>query len=297
MSAIIYFQFFLNYIFPLFIFLIGWLGNIFSLIVLSNKELKKIGPKIIYQYLFIFDSIVLLYVITINLQLAYNLNVAIFYSLICKLYSYFNYPLGVLSPFLIVYISIDRYISIKYPARRFFLRKPKIQHIYFWLVFITSHLYYSPAAFFYDISSESLSNTTTSSPSCFFDNNESKILVAIMDLAFRVIIPFTMMFVLTGLLIKSIFESRNRIVENFLAEQNRTFYKEIKLSFSSILVNLIYIFTQFPTTITYYYPQYFSNDVFVLTTYIFFANYALNFYILLFTNSLFREKFLKIFKK
>jgi len=297
MSAIIYFQFFLNYIFPLFIFLIGLVGNIFSLIVLSNKELKKIGPKIIYQYLFIFDSFFLLCIITINLQLAYNLDATIFYSIICKLINYFIYTLCVISPFLIVYISIDRYISIKYPARRFLLRKPKTQHIYFWLVFITSHLYYVPVAFFYDISSESLSNTTTSSPSCFFDNNESKILVSYMDLAFRVIIPFTMMFVLTGLLIKSIFESRNRIVENFLAEQNRTFYKEIKLSFSSILVNLIYIFTELPCTITYYYPQYFSNDVYVLTTYILFANYALNFYILLFTNSLFREKFLKIFKK
>ncbi len=105
------------------------------------------------------------------------------------------------------------------------------------------------------------------------------------------------MFVVTGLLIKSIFGSRNRIEENFLAEQNRKFYKEIKLSFSSILVNLIYIFTQFPSTITYYYPQYFSYDVYVLGGYLSSLNYALNFYILLFTNSLFREKFLKIFKK
>ncbi len=247
--------------------------------------------------MFIFDSIYLFYVITINLQLAYNLDVTTFYSLICKLYSFFSYSLSALSPFLIVYISIDRYISIKYPARRFFLRKPKIQHIYFWLVFITSHLYYSPAAFFFVISSESISNSTEASPSCFLNNTDSTLLVAIMDLAFRVIIPFTMMFVLTGLLIKSIFESRNRIVENFLAEQNRTFYKEIKLSFSSILVNLIYIFTQFPSTITYYYPQYFSYDVYVLGGYLSSLNYALNFYILLFTNSLFREKFLKIFKK
>ena len=77
-----------------------------------------------------------------------------------------------------------------------------------------------------------------------------------------------MMFVVTGLLIKSIFGSRNRIEENFLAEQNRKFHKEIKLTFSSILVNLIYVFTQFPSTITYYYPQYFSYDVNVFSSYL-----------------------------
>jgi len=270
MTVIVYLEYFLNYFLPLFIFLLGWLGNIFGLKVLSNKALKKIGPKLVYQYLFISDSIFSLYFITTILQLVYHLDVSILSIIICKLLNYISSGFSALSPFLVVYISIDRYVSIEYSARRFFLRKSKTQHIFFWLTF---------------------------SLSCYLDSNVSTILVSYMDLAIRVILPFTMMSVLTGLLIKSVFESRNRIVENFLAEQNKTFYKEIRLSFTSILVNLLYIITQLPASIAYYYPQYFSKNAFNATIYIFYLNYASNFYILLSTNSLFREKFFKLFEK
>ncbi len=299
MTVIVYLEYFLNYFLPLFIFLLGWLGNIFGLKVLSNKALKKIGPKLVYQYLFIADSIYLLYSITIILQLVYHLDVTILSIIICKLLHYFGYQFSVLSPFLVVYISIDRYVSIEYSARRFFLRKSKTQHIFFWLVILILHLYYIPVVVFFEILSDTItfSNTTTFSLSCYLDSNVSTILVSYMDLAIRVILPFTMMSVLTGLLIKSVFKSRNRIVENFLAEQNKTFYKEIRLSFTSILVNLLYIITQLPASIAYYYPQYFSKNAYNATIYIFFLNYASNFYILLSTNSLFREKFFKLFKK
>jgi len=211
--------------------------------------------------------------------------------------SYFYYALEAISPWLIVYISIDRYISIKYPARRFFLRKIKTQHIMFWLVTIICSIFYIPVSFFYEISYDTTNNSTASTPGCNFIDPFYGNLILYTDLAFRVFVPFILMIVFSSLLSQSLFASRTRIVHNFLAEENATFYKEIRLTFTSILTNLVYIVTQLPGSIAYLYPQYFSYDSYVATSYFVFLNFALNFYVLFSTNSLFREHFIKLFKR
>jgi hypothetical protein len=52
-------NFFTNYLLAPIIFVVGLLGNIMGIIVISRKELKKIGPVLIYMFLFIFDSLFL----------------------------------------------------------------------------------------------------------------------------------------------------------------------------------------------------------------------------------------------
>jgi len=52
-------DFFTNYILPPVIVIFGFIGNTLGLIVVSKKELKKIGPVLIYKFLFISDSIYL----------------------------------------------------------------------------------------------------------------------------------------------------------------------------------------------------------------------------------------------
>jgi hypothetical protein len=52
-------DFFTNYILPPMIVIFGFIGNTLGLIVVSKKELKKIGPVLIYKFLFISDSIYL----------------------------------------------------------------------------------------------------------------------------------------------------------------------------------------------------------------------------------------------
>jgi hypothetical protein len=52
-------DFFTNYILPPMINIIGLIGNTLGLIVVSKKELKNIGPVLIYKFLFISDTIYL----------------------------------------------------------------------------------------------------------------------------------------------------------------------------------------------------------------------------------------------
>ena len=52
-------NFFVNNVLPLIVILLGLFGNTMSLIVLARKKLKAIGPVLIYNLLFISDTVYL----------------------------------------------------------------------------------------------------------------------------------------------------------------------------------------------------------------------------------------------
>ena len=73
-------NFFLNFLLPPIIFLLGLLGNTFGLIVIGRKQLDKIGPILIYKFLFTMDSIYLSIFIM-------NFNIKYFIFIIYRFYS------------------------------------------------------------------------------------------------------------------------------------------------------------------------------------------------------------------
>ena len=294
MSAFNGFEFFVMYILPPLILVFGQVGNCLGIIVLSNKELINIGPRNMYNYLLITDLFYLLQIVEYYLQTSYNLSLPTISDLSCKLWNYFNYSLAPISSYCIVYISLDRCLSISRPAWRFTLRENRNQLIWYVFVTIVCLIYYLPVGLYFKGSSSSVNDTTII---CDFATNDAKILISYMDLVIRVIFPFILMIGLSLSLIFSLIGRRRRIIENFLAEENQTFDKEIKLATSSISLNLIYIVTQLPVSITVFISQFYSNFYYEFTAYIFFFGYAINFYIILATNSLFRSRFLKLFKQ
>ena len=50
-------NFFTNYLLVPITLVVGLLGNLMGIIVISRKELKKFGPVLIFIFLFIFDSL------------------------------------------------------------------------------------------------------------------------------------------------------------------------------------------------------------------------------------------------
>jgi hypothetical protein len=284
-----FYELFVNFLLPPFILIVGLVGNTLGFLLLLNKNLKSIGPRDAYLYLFFSDNFYLLQIIGTFLQYSFSLNFPSISNISCKLWNYFNYCIAPISAWLIIYISLDRYTSIKFPAWRFTLRKESNQLAIFLIIIVINLAFYLPVAFDYDL--KNYYNTST----CNFIDTFSLELISYMDLGMRVVVPFVLMISLTILLIYELFKSRRRIVENFLAEENQTFYKEIRLAFTSICFNLIYILTQLPISLTIFYSDYFSNLFYIFTYYFFYLSYAINFYIILVTNSLFRTKFIEIF--
>jgi hypothetical protein len=294
------FMIFVRYWFPLVILCIAIAGNTLGCIVIRKPKLINIGSRNIYKYLFIFDTFFILQIIVSYIQHAnftgYLNQTSI---LICKLAIFINYSFAALSPLLIVYISIDRYISIQFPGKRFFLRKENTQLFYFIFVIIYNLIYYIPVIMYRNLieTNSTSNNTTITIKTCTYKTAEQLMIISIMDTINRVLIPFSLMFISSFLLIYCLFKSRTRIVENFLAEENKTFYTEIRLATVSISLNLIFLFLNMPVCVISLFPNIANENIFLYSYYLFYFSYAINFYILLLSNSLFRDEFLNLFKK
>ena len=123
------FEYFVDYVLPLLVLTLGCIGNTFGLIVLSKKNMKKIGPLNMYKYMFIVDMVHLLITIRFSLK-GFGIHLSSISSLWCKSLSYFAYSMASTSPMILAYLSIERFLSIKYPEI-IFLKRKRVQFVYF----------------------------------------------------------------------------------------------------------------------------------------------------------------------
>ena len=286
------FEIFVNYIFPAIILAFGLAGNLLGLKTMQRPKMLEIGPRNIYKYLFIMDTIYLVQIIVTYLQLIFNIEITGLSKIMCKIGSYLNYSLDSQSSLLLVYISIDRYVSIKMPALRFFMRKRNNQLIYFIFIFMFNLMYYLPVAYNYSLIA--INDTLV----CSFNNNQySKDLISYMDLTNRNILPSILIILFSTLLGIEVIKSRKRILANFQKEENEYFYNNISLAITSILLNIINLLVQLPVSVYLFLPNYSQIIGFNFFFFLFYLSYSINFYILFMFNYLFRKEFFLHLKK
>jgi len=115
-----------------------------------------------------------------------------------------------------------------------------------------------------------------------------------MDIVNRIIVPTVLMILSSIIFLNSIWNLNQRIAQNFGTSQN--YKKQISRIISLIILNISYIIFSLPISISAFF--YSPNDIeFLVCFYLRFISYSINFYIIIFTNSLFRQEFLSIFNK
>lgn len=284
-----------------FILFLGLFGNSIGLLVLLRKKLIKIGPRNVYRYLFLVDLLTLFKLAHPDVFRKF----AISSSIVCKISAYFIISIVTVSPWLIVYISVEKFITIRFPGFKSVLRRTNNQFIYFILVIILNFTYHIPTAILFDIIKDDQitndSNLTRNQSACIPLDSSSDVLISYMDLISRVIVPSLLMIICTLLLIYTVFKSRSRVIYHYTLKENRTFKRDLKLAFSSILINCIYGLLSLPFFLLFcfddYLSDYYYNVITSLVTYLFFASYAINFFLLIGTNSLFRNECCILSKK
>jgi hypothetical protein len=284
------FEFLSKYILPVFILVVGLVGNSLGLILIKRPKMVEIGPRNTYKYLFISDNIYLVQIIVTFLQLSFNIDLTILSNFACKLWNYINYSLDAQSSMLLVYISIDRYVSIKIPAFRFFMRKRNNQLIYFIFIFMFNLVYYLPLAYNYSLIE------TNETLECDFNDQYSQDLISYMDFANLIILPSILITIFSLLLGIEVIKSRSRLLNNFKREENKYFFNNIRLAITSICLNFIYILLVTPLSVFYFLPNRNQIPGYVVSYYLFYSGYSINFYIILITNSLFRKEFIIFIK-
>jgi len=296
-------EFFVFYLMTPIALSLGFFGNTMGILVLMRKKMQKIGPVYIYRFMFISDSIFMLQMINPFLLYIYGRNLMTLSEISCKLISYLAFGLFSLTPMLLIYISIEKLISIKYPTKKFLMRKKKWQFRFTLFMIIAGLITFLPSFFFSGIITTTSSNNLTSTL-CTFKSAFGQQVVSITNLVIRVFIAYGVMTLCSVLLLISIFQMRKRIVQNFLSNlnlrQNQKYRKDIKLAITSILLNFTYLMLNVPYSVYISIPNYYVNQLATASVaFLFYYGFCLNFYLLLISNKLTRKEFINMitFKK
>ena len=297
------FQFFLRYLFAPIILLNTLFGSTIGLLIFSKKKLNKMGPIQIYKFLLSIEYLDVL-VLKQYLQYAFDFDFTTYSTFICRAYWYVSYVYASTLPYLLVYISIERYVAVTFPSKRFLLRKQPIQIVYFAVLISYEAVFYLPTLIYWNVSEKSLRNETNVTDMMVYscgpvDRNAYNILSWI-DLGNRVIVPFFLMIVCTLMLIGKIFQSRIKFISNRRLAENKTFRRDIGFSTTSILINVIFLVLTLPVSVWVFVPEFSGSqneDVWILVQYLIYTCYSSDFIIILVTNSLFRSEFFSLFKK
>jgi len=222
------------------------------------------------------------------MPIGFEYDPTIFSSIACKAWNSFSYGLDALSPWSLVYISVEKYISIAFPSKRYIFKRKNTQIIFIIVLILFNIIYHINVPFSYDIIV--VDNNTY----CGFVNDEWQSVISFMDLANCALIPFLLMLFFSILLIRAIFKSRRRIHLNNSAREKKRLKKDIKFAISSLLMNLLFVILHLPFSSVIFLTFYDNYDLFNIFYYIYYISYGINFYIIFFTNSLFRTEFFSI---
>lgn len=262
-----------------------------GIIVFLSKKLDKIGPRHMLIYLMGSDAIYLLFIAFNYSSYTFGHDISSLSDILCKMYFYFNYALDPISSILLVYISVDRYVSIKYPEKRKFLRKSSTQLVFLLITVVFNLCLYCPSLVFTYVRTNKLNVTF-----CTWINGDIQNTALIIDTVNRLVIPFLAMLICNTLLIYTIFKSRNTILTSTMPNAaNKTLKKDLKFSVTIIFLNFIYIFLNIPLIVVYILVNYDTHNIYYyFTFYLWYLCYAVNFYLILFTNNSVRKHFYSI---
>ena len=293
------FEIYVKYVFAPIILCLSLFGNTMGVSIMSRRRLNRIGPRNIYRFLFSVEcfnvAIVLVY-----LQSAFKIDLTTMSSIMCKIYWYLCFSYGPIPPMLLVYISVERIVSISYMSKRHILRRPRYQLIYFVTLVLFNLLFSVYVLFNYNIIYQHSNNGTSSmneSKVCYLIDSNNMRIFKYMDLVNRVIIPFLLMLVCTLILVYKIFDSRRKFRKNQRTNgSKKNFNKDILLSVTCVLLNVFYLLLSLPYSLYVLFTKNIFADLttLFLMEYLVFFGFSLDFYLIFASNSLVRSEFFKL---
>lgn len=292
-----------NFVLPIMLGL-GLIGNLFCFIVYSRRRFSKFSLRFVFIVISTIDSFYLVLSLSVDyFNYSFDWDARHVSSISCVCINYLGYLIGPLSPWLLVYVSIERLVSISpYFHGFYYLKKKSYQIVYMVLILVFNLIFYSPVLFIIKLISNDDKITSNDSNStnftCDFIDLNKKTKFAFMDLANSTVVPALLMFLSTICIIYSIFKSSTRLFKAGVAQSRRRLHKDIKFAITSIFLNIVFITLNLPICIIYLDTNSFDTNSlkYVVSLILFYLTYSVNFYLFVFVNSMFRDEFLAIFR-
>ncbi len=280
--------------------LIGLIGNIIGMIIFLRKSRnKKIANKSVYQALLFIDSIYLFSQVIQDTFDFLKLDLKLKSIFLCKLRGYWNFGIASIPIWFLVFITIERYVSIKFNNFRL-LKLKKFQLCLIILIIIYNLILYLPFVIFYTIFQDIIikinkNETINYTILCDFEDVNILNTMFTIDVINGTLLPFIIIIIFSCLLIYKIITTRIKALKMLSEIIKKKLFKDIRLSVSILAMNLS-IFLMLPLSIANYY--FYDLDIFIYNIFccISYSYYCVDFYVLFLFNSNFKKEVLIMFK-
>jgi hypothetical protein len=283
-----------TFIAKLVILFFGLVGNIIGLIVFARKSInRKIKTKPIYQAILFIDSVFLFSQVFQDTFDSLDIKLSHMSIVACKLRGYWNFSIGAMSIWYLVFITIERFVQIRFHHFKL-LQQKNFQRLIIMLVIVYNLVAYSPIAIFYNIITDYDSSLNETYVYCYYENTYEEFIMFTFDTVNATVLPFVIITIFSCLLIYTVISSRIRAMKMQSSSEKNKLLKDIRVSVSILVINLT-IFLSLPLQIANYFftdLDAFLYDVFCCIMY---SYYCLDAYILYLLNSNFRSEFLSMF--
>ena len=224
--------------------IIGSAGNLVSLSIFSRRSFKSFPSRNFYQGLLLVDTLYLLYA-TVTEYLDQFSNIYLWSMFSCKLSRYFDLVISSVATWILTYISIERYILIRYPNIKI------INRAYYKCLIIIAIILFNMGCFSPIVLIGTVLNNTNHSKSrassCGYSDHSYNNIIYYSDLFIATLLPFVLMTIFSFLLIYSIFKSRIRVLRLKTSVLDRKrIRKDVKVALGLIILNICFVALNLP---------------------------------------------------
>jgi hypothetical protein len=276
----------------------GFIGNVLIFFVYRRPIMKKTSVSLYFQVNVFVENFIVLNMIRVSFIRAWQMDLRFVNDFFCKTAQYSVFAIGAISPWILVAVSIDRFLAIAYPKRFKLIYTEKFKSIYILSLFIFNILLYSPQLWFRELRIiEEFNQTTNQTISietiCY---SENLAFIWWFDLFNAALFPFLFMIIISSCMVYVLFKSRKKF-KSLVGKDKRKSSKDRKFAITLITLNLVFLILNLPVIVYSLVADYFIQldpvsygFYFYVSAIFYYSNYATSFLVQFLTNNLFRNE-------
>lgn len=281
---------------------VGTIGNIFSFMVMIQREMRQTSTFFYLAVLAVADTIVLfMSAFKTWIRLCSGFEMLHFSDATCKLFTFLTYFSLHMSAWLIVAVTVERFIVVWFPLKATSIcsaKRAKLTTLGLGIGFflLNAHLFWTA-----DLITDPKSGQKTCA---MLQNNQFlyKEVIPWVHLTLYSFIPFVSLLVFNILIVVSLIKHRQIITSQMTRADKRTRYNHRRLAITLLCISFVWIITTTPSALYTVLPL--KRDtvkeiahffLIKVICYIFmYINHSINFFLYCITGQAFRREFMKL---
>lgn len=280
---------------------VGTIGNIFSFIIMLQREMRQTSTFFYLAVLAVADTIVLfMSAFKTWIRLWSGFAMLHISDASCKIFMFLTYFSLHLSAWLIVAVTVERFIVVWFPLRASSIcstKRAKLTSLALamGLFLLNAHLFWT---------ADLVTDPRSESKQCAMMQNNRllyKDVIPWVHLTLYSFLPFVSLLVFNVLIIVSLIKHRQIILSELTRADRRTRYNHRRLAITLLSISCVWIITTTPSALYTVLPlkgetvQQAANFFFIkVICYIFmYINHSINFFLYCITGQSFRREFMK----